>query len=99
MAPKARKLRYSHDEVGRNSKRFIYPGIILADILVTVTLLLKRLPRQCCFLLGLGVILFGTRLFALDPSRTLFQYNFQSWTRQNGLPFNRIRAIAQSPDG
>jgi PAS domain S-box-containing protein len=66
---------------------------------VAVTLLPKSLPRWRSFLLGLGILLFGTQLFALDPSRTLFQYNFQSWTRQNGLPFNRIRAITQTADG
>jgi PAS domain S-box-containing protein len=64
-----------------------------------VTLLPKSLLRCRWFLLGLGIFLFGTQLFALDPSRTVFQYNLQSWNRQNGLPFNRIRAIRQTPDG
>ena len=59
----------------------------------------KSLPFWPCFLLGLGFLLLGQQLFALDPSRTVFQYNLQSWNRQNGLPFNRIRAITQTPDG
>jgi PAS domain S-box-containing protein len=62
-----------------------------------VTALPKCLPLRLCFLLG--ILLFGPQLFALDPSRTVFQYNLQSWTRQNGLPFNRIRDITQTPDG
>jgi len=64
-----------------------------------VTLLAKSLGIRRWLLLGLGIFLFGSRLFALDPSRTIFQYNLQSWTRQNGLPFNRIRSITQTPDG
>jgi PAS domain S-box-containing protein len=55
--------------------------------------------RWQLLLLGLGVILFGTQLFALDPTRTVFQYNIQTWNRQNGLPFNRISSIVQTPDG
>jgi PAS domain S-box-containing protein len=47
----------------------------------------------------LEILLLGPQLFALDPSRTVFQYNLQTWTRQNGLPFNRIRDITQTPDG
>jgi PAS domain S-box-containing protein len=35
----------------------------------------------------------------LDPSKTVFQYNIQTWNRQNGLPFNRISSIVQTPDG
>jgi len=62
-----------------------------------VTALPKCLPLRRCFLLG--ILLLGPRLFALDPSRTVFQYNLQSWTRQNGLPFNRIRDLTQTPDG
>ena len=38
-------------------------------------------------------------LLALDPSRSVFQYNCQNWTRQNGLPVNGINAIAQTEDG
>jgi ligand-binding sensor domain-containing protein len=62
-----------------------------------VTALPKCLSLRRCFLLG--ILLLGQQLFALDPSRTVFQYNLQSWTRQNGLPFNRIRQITQTPDG
>ena len=36
---------------------------------------------------------------ALDPSKDIFQYNCQTWTRQNGLPVNGINAIAQTRDG
>jgi ligand-binding sensor domain-containing protein len=37
--------------------------------------------------------------FALDPSRSLLEYNCQTWSRQNGLPANGINAIIQSRDG
>jgi ligand-binding sensor domain-containing protein/signal transduction histidine kinase len=39
------------------------------------------------------------RAKALDPSKTVFQYNSKSWTYQNGLPVSGINAIAQSKDG
>jgi PAS domain S-box-containing protein len=50
-------------------------------------------------LVGLGLILSAQFLFALDPSRSLFEYNIQTWNRQNGLPFNRIGALTQTADG
>ena len=36
---------------------------------------------------------------ALDPSRSLVQYNCQTWSRQNGLLVNGVDAITQSRDG
>ena len=51
-------------------------------------------------LTGCGLFLLIPRsLFALDPARTVFQYNCQSWSRQNGLPAEGINAIAQTKDG
>ena len=37
--------------------------------------------------------------FALDPSRSIFQHNCRSWSRQGGLPANGVYAIAQTKDG
>src|SRR5882762_8733930 len=37
--------------------------------------------------------------FALDPAKSLFQYNCLNWTHQDGLPVNRVSAITQSRDG
>jgi PAS domain S-box-containing protein len=48
---------------------------------------------------GLGLFLLPARLYALDPSRSVYQYNCRTWTRQAGLPVNAIRAIAQTKDG
>jgi ligand-binding sensor domain-containing protein/signal transduction histidine kinase len=36
---------------------------------------------------------------ALNPDRTIYQYNCQTWRRANGLPANGVTAIAQSEDG
>jgi len=36
---------------------------------------------------------------ALDPSRSVFQYNYQHWTRRNGLPADKINDVAQTSDG
>ena len=45
------------------------------------------------------MFLLPASLFALDPSRSVYQYNCRTWTRQAGLPVNGIRAIAQTKDG
>jgi Signal transduction histidine kinase regulating C4-dicarboxylate transport system len=37
--------------------------------------------------------------WALDPERSLTQYNCQTWRRPNGLPANAVTAIAQTKDG
>ncbi len=36
---------------------------------------------------------------ALNPDRTIYQYNCQTWRRANGLPANAITAITQTEDG
>ena len=36
---------------------------------------------------------------ALNPDRSIYQYNCQTWRRTNGLPSNAINAIAQASDG
>ena len=45
------------------------------------------------------VILLTYSALALDPSKTLAQYNCQNWTRQGGLPANSVSGITQTPDG
>jgi PAS domain S-box-containing protein len=37
--------------------------------------------------------------FALDPTKSIFQYNLQNWTRQEGLPSDKVTAITQTADG
>ncbi len=37
--------------------------------------------------------------FALDPHKSLTQYNRRVWTQQQGLPQDTIRAISQTADG
>lgn len=61
--------------------------------------MITRTPLRQLVLIGLGLLLSAPLLFALDPSRSLFEYNIQTWNRQNGLPFNRIGALAQTDDG
>src|SRR5665213_1467846 len=39
------------------------------------------------------------RAFALDPNRSLLQYNCRTWSRQNGLPISDVNALAQTRDG
>ena len=40
-----------------------------------------------------------SRPVALDPARQLSQFGHRSWTQQQGLPQDSVRAIAQAPDG
>ena len=44
-------------------------------------------------------VLGSFRAAALDPNQSIFQYNCQTWKRQNGLPANGVNAIAQTQDG
>jgi ligand-binding sensor domain-containing protein len=37
--------------------------------------------------------------WALDPTRTLLQFNCRNWTPPNGLPADKINAITQTKDG
>ena len=39
------------------------------------------------------------RSLALDPARSVYQHNCQSWTRREDLPANSINAITQTKDG
>jgi ligand-binding sensor domain-containing protein/signal transduction histidine kinase len=57
---------------------------------------LHRLFPTVTALLGL---LGPIRSFALDPSKSVYQYNCQSWTRREDLPVNSINAITQTKDG
>ena len=41
----------------------------------------------------------GGHLFALDPSQELTQYAIQNWQREQGLPNNSVRAVAEAGDG
>ncbi|MDB6053016.1 MAG: sensor signal transduction histidine kinase [Verrucomicrobiales bacterium] len=38
-------------------------------------------------------------VLALDPSKSVFQFNCQNWNRQSGLPSDKVNSVAQSTDG
>ncbi len=54
------------------------------------------LLRGCLAMLLLGV---APPALALDPARSISQYNCRHWTRQNGLPADKINDVTQSSDG
>lgn len=62
-----------------------------------------RRPGQFGNLLLLGAMLlvFGWPFpaLALDPNRSIHQYNCRTWRRANGLPANAVNSIVQSADG
>jgi ligand-binding sensor domain-containing protein/signal transduction histidine kinase len=47
----------------------------------------------------LFLLLSGWNVCALNPAKSVFQYNCRSWARQNGLPANGVYAITQTTDG
>jgi signal transduction histidine kinase/ligand-binding sensor domain-containing protein len=49
--------------------------------------------------LTLAVGLLARPALALDPAKQLSQFGHRSWTQQQGLPQDSVRAIAQAPDG
>ena len=62
---------------------------------------LKKLfiTHRVALSLGCWLFLAPEALLALDPAKTLSQYNCQNWTHQDGLPVNRINSITQTRDG
>ena len=82
------------------------PDWVLADNpsrnLVLKSLIMRRQllrnPSWAGFWLLLA-LLSPFQAAALDPTRTVFQYNCQTWGRRNGLPANGVTAIAQTKDG
>src|ERR1700678_1598848 len=55
--------------------------------------------RFRCAWVAFVLALAASRCLALDPERTVFQFNCRTWTHQNGLPADGVNAIAQTPDG
>src|SRR4051812_29108802 len=51
------------------------------------------------FLVAVALLLVPFSLVALDPAKSVFQFNCQSWNRQNGLPAGKISSITQTKDG
>ncbi len=45
------------------------------------------------------VMLLPVRVHALDPLKSVWQFNVRSWTRQTGLPADAVAGITQSADG
>jgi ligand-binding sensor domain-containing protein/signal transduction histidine kinase len=58
-----------------------------------------QLYRSILTATALLCLLGPVRSFALDPAKTVYQYNCQSWTRREDLPANSINAITQTKDG
>jgi ligand-binding sensor domain-containing protein len=50
-------------------------------------------------LLLLITVVCTSRVFALDPKKTINQYGHNVWSRQNGLPADAVNAVLQTRDG
>jgi ligand-binding sensor domain-containing protein/signal transduction histidine kinase len=50
-------------------------------------------------LLGCGGLSLPLAALGLNPANSVSQYNCQNWTRQNGLPADRVAAVIQTKDG
>src|ERR1700685_2726508 len=55
--------------------------------------------RRLKLLVGCGLLLLPLSLFALDPAKSVFQFNCQSWTHQSVLPSDGVSSITQTKDG
>jgi ligand-binding sensor domain-containing protein len=55
---------------------------------------LRRVAPVCAVLL-----LSCWSLFALDPAKSVYQFNCRNWTRQSGLPAELITGVTQTKDG
>lgn len=56
--------------------------------------------RRTSFIAALSILLMACpSVWALDPAKSIFQYNCQNWTRLSGLPADRITSVTQTSDG
>lgn len=46
-----------------------------------------------------GLALLPQSAVALDPAKSVYQFNTRSWTRHDGLPGNKVNSITQTADG
>ncbi|MEO6005247.1 MAG: two-component regulator propeller domain-containing protein [Opitutus sp.] len=58
-----------------------------------------KLRCRYCILALATFMLLNPRLSALDPAKSIFQFNCKNWTRLVGLPADKISAITQDEDG
>ena len=59
----------------------------------------KMRPCSWKWALALGLLYLPLSVRALDPDKSVFQFNCQSWTRQSGLPADKVSTITQTKDG
>ncbi len=61
---------------------------------------MRKMKIHILLTLVLGIIFVTTsRVFALDPTKSINQYGHNMWVRQNGLPADAVNAISQTKDG
>jgi ligand-binding sensor domain-containing protein/signal transduction histidine kinase len=59
----------------------------------------KMQPCGWKWALALGLLFVPLSVYALDPDKSVFQFNCQNWTRQTGLPADKVSTITQTKDG
>ncbi len=79
--------------------RFPHPLALHFAVLSAVRPLSHRVGSVLGLAVLLGLALWPERVDALDPARTLAQYNARTWRRMDRLPSEAITAIVQSGDG
>lgn len=60
---------------------------------------MERSPKESLTWLLVFLLIAAARLTALNPSRTLAQYQVQNWQWEQGLPSNAMHALVQTADG
>lgn len=59
---------------------------------------MNRRPHRWPWALALGLLL-PLSASALDPNKSVFQFNIHNWTRHEGLPGNKVNTVTQTADG
>lgn len=60
---------------------------------------MKTVPEKSFTWLVVFLVIATARVWALDPSRNLAQYQAENWQWEQGLPSNAIHALVQTKDG
>jgi ligand-binding sensor domain-containing protein/signal transduction histidine kinase len=76
---------------------YIYNSFKLKDSLFSSSILSS--PFLTSFYIGIVLLYLAVPIHALDPQRSLSQYNYEVWQNDDGLPSNYIKRIVQTPDG
>jgi PAS domain S-box-containing protein len=89
------RVRHSADSIPADGRSFCahISDVLLGAVVRTGESWWAKTVLAC------GLIFLPHTLRALDPAKSVWQFNCQNWTRQNGLPADKIATVSQTKDG